>query len=56
VTGGGPRPRVPGWAAGACCAVKATTFDPPVVGSFLNLSTRVAVLPPGVVQRALCAP
>lgn len=37
-------------------AVKASTFDPPVGGTFLNLSSRVDLVPPGVVQRAICAP
>lgn len=43
------------WAC-ALRAVKALTFDPPVGGTFLNLSSRVDLVPPGVVQRAVCAP
>ena len=37
-------------------AVKATTLEAPVGGSFLNLASRVGLVPPGVVQRAICAP
>ena len=37
-------------------AVQATTLEAPVGGTFLNLSSRVDLVPPGVVQRAICAP